>query len=1046
MSEFAQAVSSKADIDPLVAELVNEFAQKLQSGTPVDIDEFARQYPAHAVQLHKILPALQVLADLEQTAEHDQKSHAHPNLTATPLGDFRLVREIGRGGMGVVYEAEQMSLGRRVALKVLPFASTLDPKQLQRFKNEAQAAAGLHHTNIVPVFATGCERGVHYYAMQFIEGQTLADVIAEKHKSDVPHEHKLKAQANGDITVAASSGTQAGVQTALIAALSTQKSNTNRAFFHAIARLGIQAAEALDYSHELGIIHRDIKPANMLVDARGNLWITDFGLAHCQSQAGLTMSGDLVGTLRYMSPEQALAKRVLVDHRTDIYSLGATLYELLTGEPVFTGHDRQELLRQIAFEEPKPLRRHNKAIPAELETIVLKALEKNPADRYATAKELAEDLERFVKDEPIRARRPSLARRAKGWCRHHKPLVAALVTLLVLAGGAVTWQLWQRTVTAQMAENDWHEADHWWQQKQWAKALPHLERASGLLARSGLTALQAKVDARRRDVAMVARLDDASLQVLTDVFDSNARDWPGVHQAYQAAFVDYGLDVTAPDKEETVKRIRASGIRSRLIQGLEDWIFCTERIPGASTQPLREIVALADDDPWRHHLRQLHLSKDRVALERLAESKEAVSQPHLALLCNLLSDMGADEAVLHLLRKAQQLNPADFWLNANLATALLKNPTRAAEAVGFIRAALVVQPQSPWLHLQLAAALDTQGMHAEAETARSRSFELNPSLGTTHSATGDRLLAQKKWPEAEAAYRRAITLRPNFAGAYNNLGNALQEQRKHHDAEAAFRKAIELDPKLAPSHVNLGRVIAKKGKWAEAATHFRKAVDLEPRKAEWAGLLAESLTSLGAYSEAIAAYRQANEIRPTPAAMNNLGSLLNRQGDFIEAEKCFRRCIELTPHADVPLWNLGEVLLRQGKYDEAITCFKKRNTISFSARRLLGEQCVLLGDKLPKLLRKEALPADANERVVIAHLFALHGMHVASVRLFGEAFAIEPKLANDLTSTNLVQAAEGAMLAASGEAKDGDKLDDNERARLRRQALAWLRDDLTLCA
>src|SRR5205823_14119961 len=187
---------------------------------------------------------------------------------------------------------------------------------------------------------------------------------------------------------------------------STLASTHDRALFHTIARLGMQAAEAIDYSHELGVIHRDIKPANMLVDGRGKLWITDFGLVHCQSQAGLTMSGDLVGTLRYMSPEQALAKRVLVDHRTDIYSLGATLYELLTGEPVFAGNDRQELLRQIAFEEPRPPRRVNRAIPAELETIVLKALEKNPAERYGTAQELAQDLERYLKDEPIRARRP----------------------------------------------------------------------------------------------------------------------------------------------------------------------------------------------------------------------------------------------------------------------------------------------------------------------------------------------------------------------------------------------------------------------------------------------------------------------------------------------------------------------------------------------------------------------------------------------------------------------------------------------------------------
>jgi serine/threonine protein kinase len=175
----------------------------------------------------------------------------------------------------------------------------------------------------------------------------------------------------------------------------------------------VQAAEALEHAHQLGVVHRDIKPANLLLDHRGHLWVTDFGLAHSQNQAGLTLSGDLVGTLRYMSPEQALAQRVTIDHRTDIYSLGATLYELLTLEPAYHGHDRQELLRQIAFEEPRPPSHYSKAIPVELETIILKAIEKNPAERYATAQEVAEDLERFLKDEPIRAKRPTLLQRGR---------------------------------------------------------------------------------------------------------------------------------------------------------------------------------------------------------------------------------------------------------------------------------------------------------------------------------------------------------------------------------------------------------------------------------------------------------------------------------------------------------------------------------------------------------------------------------------------------------------------------------------------------------
>ena len=261
------------------------------------------------------------------------------------LGDFRILREVGRGGMGVVYEAIQRSLNRRVALKVLPFAAAMDPTQLRRFQTEALAAAQLHHTHIVPVYSVGCERGVHYYAMQFIEGQTLAQVIAERRRrAQGPGRGPRSAPVSGRRPAGTeglplesrfrrkSGPAEAGTPTPGPgqASGSATPSSRSREFFRTVAALGIQAAEALDHAHKLGIVHRDIKPANLLLDVQGKLWITDFGLVRLQDDAGLTMTGDLLGTLRYMSPEQALAKRGYLDHRTDIYSLGATLYELLT--------------------------------------------------------------------------------------------------------------------------------------------------------------------------------------------------------------------------------------------------------------------------------------------------------------------------------------------------------------------------------------------------------------------------------------------------------------------------------------------------------------------------------------------------------------------------------------------------------------------------------------------------------------------------------------------------------------------------------------------
>jgi serine/threonine protein kinase len=288
------------------------------------------------------------------------------------LGDFRILREVGRGGMGIVYEAEQISLRRRVALKVLPCVGVLHPRQLQRFTTEARAAACLHHTNIVPVYAVGSEHGVHYYAMQFIDGQTLAALIRQlRSPADQTPEQETIPSPPPPRPPAA--GAQSLTRRLT---LSGGGSGRGRDYYRTVAELGVQAAEALDHAHQMGIVHRDVKPGNLMLDADGRLWVTDFGLAHIQhGDASLTLTGELVGTPRYMSPEQALARRVVTDHRIDVYSVGATLYELLTLRPVFDGTDRQELLRQIASEEPRPPRRLERAVPAELEVIVLKALE-----------------------------------------------------------------------------------------------------------------------------------------------------------------------------------------------------------------------------------------------------------------------------------------------------------------------------------------------------------------------------------------------------------------------------------------------------------------------------------------------------------------------------------------------------------------------------------------------------------------------------------------------------------------------------------------------
>jgi serine/threonine protein kinase len=449
-SDAALSLAQKSQ----VLKVLEEYLAKLEHGAPPHPEELLAEHPDLTDQLQAYLASLDFLhkAALSLHGPPRPESPRADDPDAAQfgcLGDFRILREVGRGGMGVVYEAEQISLGRRVALKVLPFAATMDSRQLQRFQNEARAAASLEHPHIVPVYGVGCERGVHYYAMKFIDGQSLSELIQELKTAEERNHRATENTEKKQNTKTYSS----------LGSLCTLWQRRSPDFYKSVAELGIQAAEALEHAHSLGIVHRDIKPANLMIEqaagstqqAAGRLWITDFGLARTAADAGLTMTGDVLGTLRYMSPEQALAKHGLVDHRTDVYSLGVTLYELLTGRPAVEGKDREEILNSITLDEPRSPRRLDSAIPRDLETIVLKAMEKNPADRYATAKELADDLRHYLEDRPIRARRPSLRQRLAKWARRNQAVVrsASVVLFLAVIGLGVSTVLIARAYKAE---------------------------------------------------------------------------------------------------------------------------------------------------------------------------------------------------------------------------------------------------------------------------------------------------------------------------------------------------------------------------------------------------------------------------------------------------------------------------------------------------------------------------------------------------------------------------------------------------------------------
>ena len=481
---------------------------------------------------------------------HEQPDDTHPGIGE--LGDFRLLREVGRGGMGVVYEAEQISLRRRVALKVLPFAAAIDPRRIQRFKTEALAAAHVQHERIVPVHAVGCERGVHYYAMQFIDGQSFAALIGElrrlRDETDPnrarPRDERDAGGARANLP-AGQPETRAEAETMLAAASFSRERSLDRRYFDRVADLGRQAALALEHAHQLGVVHRDVKPSNLLLDLRGQLWVTDFGLAQVAGDPGLTISGELLGTIRYASPEQLLARRGIVDHRSDVYSLGATLYELLTLRPPFDERDRNALIRQIADDDPRPPRSLDPSIPSELETIVLKALRKDPADRYGTAQELADDLKRFLDGRPILARRPTPAERLRTWSRRHPSIVGAGFVALILLSGAslISTALIRREQKKTLAEQQRAESAYRRERQRAEEAearfrlarravdeliqvseeeLAHRQGMEGLRKRllaSALTYYQEFVEQRRGDPDAQAELRDTTRRVETILAD-----------------------------------------------------------------------------------------------------------------------------------------------------------------------------------------------------------------------------------------------------------------------------------------------------------------------------------------------------------------------------------------------------------------------------------------------------------------------------------------------------------------------------------------------
>ncbi|MHB1422678.1 MAG: protein kinase domain-containing protein [Gemmataceae bacterium] len=447
--------SSDSSREALLERLAEEFVERHRRGERPALSEYVNRYPDFAAEFRELFPALVRIESLKPAAGDltgvfvptSAPQEEHP---PERFGDFRILRQVGQGGMGIVYEAEQESLGRHVALKVLPRQALLKATYRERFRREAKAAGRLHHTNIVPVFGVGECDGTYFYAMQFIPGEGLDKVLRDL--------RQLRA-APGDPTTAAQPSEASGARSLLTGhfivqeappkgepivrptpsastlgdaghASSTLSSGGQEGhYYRGIARVALQVADALAYAHRQGILHRDIKPSNLLLDPQGTVWITDFGLAKAEGADDLTQTGDIVGTVRYMAPERFDGRSL---PQSDVYALGVTMYELLTLRPAFDNVNKARLVEKVLHEPPMPLRKIDPLIPRDLETVVLKCLAKDPAERYASAEALADDVRRFLADRPIRARRSTWQEQTWRWCRRN-PAIAGLLTAVFVS-------------------------------------------------------------------------------------------------------------------------------------------------------------------------------------------------------------------------------------------------------------------------------------------------------------------------------------------------------------------------------------------------------------------------------------------------------------------------------------------------------------------------------------------------------------------------------------------------------------------------------------
>jgi serine/threonine-protein kinase len=991
-----------------------------------------------------------------------------------PGGRLQLHGEIARGGMGAILKGRDTDLGRDIALKVLLETHQGKTELVQRFVEEAQINGQLQHPGIVPIYELGQFADQRpYFTMKLVKGRTLAALLATRKElaEDRPKFIGIFHQVCQTLAYAHARG---------VIHRDLKPSNVMVGSFGEVQVMDWGLAKVLPQG---GVV--DYEKAS-----RGRQPPEQATRIHTArtdtpgTPGSHTQAGSVLGTPAYMAPEQARGDVDLVDERSDVFGLGAILCEILTGQPPFPGKGAEALRKaQTAKLDDAYGRLEACGADAELIALARRCLAAEPWDRPRDAGVVVAEVTAYLHSVEARLHQAELDRaaevaraeearataavaEAKARAeRRSRRLTLALAASVLLAGalGAMGWR-WveldrmERVAALEARVNaalqkavrlrGLAQGATLGDLVLWTEAVAAARHAEALLGPGVNPALQQQAEKLLADVTAeeqraaaavhTAERDRRLLEQLVDIRSAKTddRDGSGTDAANAEAFRAAGFDVVALPPAEVGARLRdrPADVTLALAAALDDWaaVRRDQRKDRGGAKRLSEAAQVADPDPWRRELRTTLDEPDKAkrlaALRALAKNAQLdeLGAISLNLLGKALSDAGDAAAAERVLRAAQRRYPGDVWVNYDLAQ-VLEKLARREEAIRYYMAARALRPETAH---ELAHALQRKGESDEALVVFQELAQLRPKNGRHLACLSVALRAQGRAQEARtvldaaiAALRETIKIQPKNVGAHFSLGSALGRQGKHDEAIAAYGEVIRLQPDHVGAHINLGGILCDiKHDYDGALVAFREALRLQPDAAGAHGNVGEVLAIQGKLDEALVAYHETIRLAPDDAWANCvLGHCLRRKGQYAEALAHLQRGHEL--HSKHPEW-------------EAPTAEWVRQ----------AEQMVALAPKLPALLKGQAQPANAGERLALAQMCADREWYVAAAQFWSEAFAEDPQRADDLQTGFRFHAARAAALAGAGKTQDDPPPDDATKAQLRQQARAWLQADLAAYA